>query len=192
MDSSAKDEPGAPTRRAAPGNATMAWAQVMLDQRRERKRGGAAQAGLDNAPTGRAGALGARAVVIGLSLSILTGIGLAAMFASRAILPHKPAPASIRWQVRSQPSGAQVLGDRGAVLGTTPWQAERPAGAGALEIVLQKDGFLDRPVSLSLQHGGEVDERLAAAPQRAAEQSPQDVTQAPPREQRHRTHRRHR
>lgn len=58
-------------------------------------------------------------------------------------------PRTVRWVVSSQPSGADVLSADGQLLGSTPWERERPAGPGETVLTLRHRGHESRVLLLS-------------------------------------------
>ncbi len=99
-------------------------------------------------------------VEVKLASPAMTSSALAA--AAAIAKAHPPAPTRIvRWDVLSDPDGAQVIRmSDGQVLGTTPWHIEQPAAEGQTSVRLQREGFVDKMLSLSLQSNEEREERL--------------------------------
>jgi serine/threonine-protein kinase len=64
-------------------------------------------------------------------------------------LPKPPLERKVRWSVISNPPGAEVVRRDGQVLGSTPWQLERPADPGETVITLRHAGFQDKQILLS-------------------------------------------
>ncbi len=75
----------------------------------------------------------------------------------------QPVPALIRWSVRSQPSGADVLTESGELLGRTPLLRQRPREGGAQTVILRLSGYRDAQLSLSLSSDEEREAELVAA-----------------------------
>ena len=75
----------------------------------------------------------------------------------------QPVPALIRWSVRSQPSGADVLTESGELLGRTPLSRQRPREGGAQTVILRLSGYRDAQLSLSLSSDEEREAELVAA-----------------------------
>ena len=69
----------------------------------------------------------------------------------------------VRWQVDSQPAGADVIRiSDGVVLGRTPWEATREASLGQLQIKLRLVGYADRQLDLDLAADCSYSEMLVA------------------------------
>jgi serine/threonine protein kinase len=65
--------------------------------------------------------------------------------------PSAPPPARverIRWQVESEPSGADIVDVEGAFMGQTPWTQEQDAAAGESTIYVRKAGYQTAAVML--------------------------------------------
>lgn len=60
----------------------------------------------------------------------------------------------VRWNVESEPSGAEIVDESGAKLGQTPWQSEREARQGASNIIVRKRGY--GVFSVTLPHDRDV------------------------------------
>ncbi|HRI51963.1 MAG TPA: hypothetical protein PLW65_17430, partial [Pseudomonadota bacterium] len=64
-----------------------------------------------------------------------------------------PAPVApsrlVRWIVQSAPQGAEVVRADGQLLGTTPWELDRPPGTGETVLTLRHPGFKDKTLLLS-------------------------------------------
>ncbi len=82
---------------------------------------------------------------------------------SAPVLPVQPAPALVRWSLRSQPSGAEVLTESGELLGKTPLSSQRPRQGGAQTVILRLSGYRDAQLSLSLSSDEEREAELVAA-----------------------------
>lgn len=77
--------------------------------------------------------------------------------------PAPPEPATVRWSVRSQPSGASVLSETGELLGQTPLVQKTPRAEGTKTIILRLPGYRDAQLSLSLNSDEEREAELVAA-----------------------------
>ncbi len=77
--------------------------------------------------------------------------------------PAAPEPATVRWSVRSQPSGASVLSEQGELLGQTPLVQKTPRAGGTKTIILRLPGYRDAQLSLSLSSDEEREAELVAA-----------------------------
>jgi serine/threonine protein kinase len=77
--------------------------------------------------------------VLGLILLLLIGFG-----AMRLLDGNK----DVAWHLDSQPSGAEVVGPDGTVLGKTPWQDQRPRDLGKFPVELRFPGHLSVRVVL--------------------------------------------
>ena len=67
-----------------------------------------------------------------------------------ATTPTPVAPSRlVRWVVRSVPPGAEVVRADGQLLGTTPWELDRPPGAGETVLTLRHPGCKDKALLLS-------------------------------------------
>lgn len=72
-------------------------------------------------------------------------------------------PRSVRFKVESEPPGATVVrATDQQILGSTPWQFAQPAGSGQLILLLKKQGYADRVVSLDQSANAVVKETLQA------------------------------
>jgi serine/threonine-protein kinase len=59
-------------------------------------------------------------------------------------------PAKVRWRISSEPAGAEVHGlDGNQTLGTTPFDADREAVAGTIELELRREGYKTAKLSLA-------------------------------------------
>jgi serine/threonine protein kinase len=77
----------------------------------------------------------------------------------------KPAAVrTVRWLLRTQPSGAEVVRSDGLVIGSTPFQLVRPADAGESQITLRLSGYAAKSVVLSHSTDVETDIALHAQP----------------------------
>ena len=75
----------------------------------------------------------------------------------------QPAPALVRWSVRSQPPGAEVLTESGETLGQTPLSRQHPRAGGTQTLILRLPGYRDAQLSLSLSSDEEREANLVAA-----------------------------
>jgi len=79
-----------------------------------------------------------------------------------------PAPVAplrlVRWVVLSVPPGAEVVRADGQLLGTTPWELDRPPGAGETVLTLRHPGFKDKALLLSHSTDVKTEVYLEAAP----------------------------
>ncbi|HRI51020.1 MAG TPA: protein kinase [Pseudomonadota bacterium] len=75
----------------------------------------------------------------------------------------QPAPALVRWSVRSQPPGAEVLTESGETLGQTPLSRQHPRAGGTQTLILRLSGYRDAQLSLSLSSDEEREATLVAA-----------------------------
>ena len=67
----------------------------------------------------------------------------------------------VRFAVSSDPAGATVLrATDQRELGQTPWQSEQPAGSGSLVLILRKQGYADRVVTIDQSANSVVKESL--------------------------------
>ncbi len=73
------------------------------------------------------------------------------------------AAAQVRWSVRSQPSGADVLTESGERLGQTPLSRQLPRASGTQTVILRLPGYRDAQLSLSLGSDEEREAELVAA-----------------------------
>ena len=63
--------------------------------------------------------------------------------------PNLPPPALTHWSIVTHPAGAAVVRPAdGYVLGTTPWDSDRPPAHGSVRLTLRKAGYLDETVTL--------------------------------------------
>jgi serine/threonine-protein kinase len=69
------------------------------------------------------------------------------------------APARVRWRIRSEPAGAQIIGPDERVLGVTPWVHDRPRDVGQLTVTLRLPGY--RPVTLQLDHNRSTEQMIS-------------------------------
>jgi hypothetical protein len=95
--------------------------------------------------------------------------------------PEKaPAPATVTISIDSSPAGAEVVDASGTVLGNTPFQGRFPAGDGLARLVLQKDGFRPKRLTVTLAR----DQTLAVMlERRPAPGRPRPPAPAKPREE---------
>jgi len=80
--------------------------------------------------------------------------------------PTQPGPPRklVRWSLRSQPPGAEIVrAADGVVLGRTPWTSEMVEAPGQLELRLRLPGFAERRLSLTRSSEVSRDEILDAA-----------------------------
>lgn len=85
----------------------------------------------------------------------------------------------VRWQLTSQPSGAQVVRTRdGAVLGQTPLRHSQEAGVGSETLVLQLAGYEPAILTLDRDSHGQVERILKRLP--SAEKAPSPPVPEPP------------
>lgn len=107
-----------------------------------------------------AGSGRARAVLLGVGALLVIGAVAGGVFLRRGPatstqrssdqpLPKPPLERKVRWSVISNPPGAEVVRRDGQVLGSTPWQLERPADPGETVITLRHAGFQDKQILLS-------------------------------------------
>ncbi len=111
---------------------------------------------------------GAAAMLLALSLS---GIWFAVLskrdtHGSDGTNPAQKQPGGrmVKWQLRSQPTGAEVVRSDGQVIGSTPFQLVRPADSGESQITLRVPGHADKTVVLSHSADIETDIVLSALP----------------------------
>ena len=94
--------------------------------------------------------------------------------ASQALRTEAPAPPPVprrvRWLVRSNPSGAEVVRADGQILGSTPWEIEQPAGAGESIVTLRYPHHQDK--TLVLSHGMDVRTEIRLQPDEPAPPEP--------------------
>ncbi len=84
---------------------------------------------------------------------------------------HKPAAApTVKWLLRTQPAGAEVVRSDGQVIGSTPLQLARPADSGESQITLRLPGFVSKTVVFS--HSTDVETDIVLMAQPAAQPSP--------------------
>ena len=63
--------------------------------------------------------------------------------------PNLPPPALTHWSIVTHPAGAAVVRPAdGYVLGTTPWDSDRPPAHGSVRLTLRKAGYFDETVTL--------------------------------------------
>lgn len=90
------------------------------------------------------------------------------MVAQSVPIPAKQVPAKpllVKWSVQSIPLGAAVVRQADdAVLGVTPWTLERESGPGSVELLLRKDGYVPKSLSLPGNQAAERSERLDPLP----------------------------
>ena len=78
--------------------------------------------------------------------------------------PPGPPPKLVRWSLRSQPPGAEIVRTAdGVVLGRTPWTSEMATAPGQLELRLRLPGFAERRLTLARSSEVSRDEILDAA-----------------------------
>lgn len=78
----------------------------------------------------------------------------------------------VRWQVDSQPAGADVIRiSDGVVLGRTPWESTRESSLGQLQIKLRLAGYAERQLDLDLAADCSHSEMLVATAGAATEVS---------------------
>jgi hypothetical protein len=68
----------------------------------------------------------------------------------------------VRWNIESEPSGAEVVDETGATLGQTPWHSEREGKPGTSKLMVRKRGY--EVSSVTLPHDRDMSQlvRLAA------------------------------
>jgi serine/threonine-protein kinase len=72
-------------------------------------------------------------------------------------------PRSVRFKVESEPPGATVVrATDQQILGSTPWQFSQPSGSGQLILLLKKQGYADRVVTIDQSANAVVKETLQA------------------------------
>lgn len=77
----------------------------------------------------------------------------------------KPATVrTVKWQLRTQPAGAEVVRSDGYVLGSTPFQLVRLSDSGESQITLRLPGYLAKTLVLSHSTDVETDMVLTAQP----------------------------
>jgi hypothetical protein len=79
-------------------------------------------------------------------------------------LSRPPVERKVKWSVISNPPGAEVVRRDGHVLGSTPWQLERPADPGETVITLRHAGFQDKQILLSHSTDLSTEVTLVAVP----------------------------
>jgi len=116
-----------------------------------------------------------------LGLGLLGGLGLLlppllrvrtkpqqAMVTQSVPIPAKQVPTKpllVKWSIQSIPLGATVVRQADdAVLGVTPWTLERESGPGTVELLLRKDGYVPKSLSLPGNQAAERSERLDPLP----------------------------
>ncbi|HNN97178.1 MAG TPA: protein kinase [Pseudomonadota bacterium] len=103
--------------------------------------------------------------LVALGLALLFG-GLASRLRSPSPSERGPAvvaPRQVRWNLTSQPSGAEVVRSDGHVLGSTPFSLVRPADGGESTLTLRLPGYADKSVVLS--HNADVQTAIVLSPQ---------------------------
>lgn len=130
------------------------------------------------------------ATVVGLGLGTLwlargggpkPSVPIEAPQAVAAQPPALPTPARVHWSIASDPPGAEVVravGDE--VLGTTPFQQERPAGTGSEQVKLRLAGYQEILLTVPLNRDVAVDRSLIALPKEAPPPPPEPVKPAAP------------
>ena len=63
--------------------------------------------------------------------------------------PKEGVPVQVSWKIDSDPQGAEVVRADGQLLGTTPWELDRPPGTGETVLTLRHPGFKDKTLLLS-------------------------------------------
>ncbi len=102
--------------------------------------------------------------------AILGTVALLYVRSGRAPMPGggaetTPAPALVRWQISSAPSGATVVRSRdGQVLGKTPLSLEQPRAEGHEALLLQLSGYQESNVEMELNTSRDLRVTLSALP----------------------------
>ena len=105
--------------------------------------------------------------LVALCLALLFG-GIASRLRSPSPSERGPAvvaPRQVRWNLTSQPSGAEVVRSDGHVLGSTPFSLVRPADSGESTLILRLAGYAEKSVVLS--HNADVQTAIVLSPQAA-------------------------
>ena len=93
-------------------------------------------------------------MAVGLLLTLILG----------AFLILRPSTATVRWRIASQPTGAEVIGPDGAVLGVTPWQSRPPRDLGKLPVTLRLSGY--QPAELVLDYNEDNEQSVQLVPRK--------------------------
>jgi hypothetical protein len=93
-------------------------------------------------------------MAVGLLLTLILG----------AFLILRPSTATVRWRIASQPTGAEVIGPDGAVLGVTPWQHRPPRDLGKLPVTLRLSGY--QPAELVLDYNEDNEQSVQLVPRK--------------------------
>lgn len=114
-------------------------------------------------------------------LALLAGFALLAGRSHKSSSPESTAasgnrPAdvarTVKWQLRTQPAGAEVVRGDGQVIGSTPFQLIRPADKGESPITLRLRGYQSKTLLLSHNTDVETDIVLQGEPPQRPEPTP--------------------
>jgi serine/threonine-protein kinase len=92
---------------------------------------------------------------------------------------ENPALRTVKWNIISVPSGAEVVRADGSVVGYTPWEIERPAGPGETTITLRYAGYQDQSLLLSYNTDVRTEVRMKEAHPAAEVSRPEPSLEAP-------------
>ena len=100
---------------------------------------------------------------------VLTGLfGLALRrppASAKMVTPEKPVPVSVKWSVRSVPSGAKVVDAlTQEPIAETPWTAAAGESGAARKLILKLDGYQDAEITLQGGQEESVEQALQALP----------------------------
>lgn len=108
--------------------------------------------------------LAGRGLYVGAGLALLLAI-VGIVVVVRLLLDggsdvNQPA----RWQIRSEPAGAEVVDATGQVLGKTPFSYSHARGSQIEVLSLRKDGFAEQRLPIDCSRDGETSATLVAIP----------------------------
>lgn len=122
----------------------------------------------------------------GRLIALLAGaallLGIIGLFT--ALRYARQEPRSVRWQVSSEPPGADVLDDSGHTLGRTPLLHALPRGVGRVLLTLRMDGFGESQVLLSRERDDGATIKLIQLPAAEPKVVQPAVATSPPKKER--------
>jgi len=111
----------------------------------------------------------------GLAAALLILIGGIGVF---ALVRMRTSEAKVHWSLRSVPAGAEVVAENGAVLGLTPYSAERAKQAGSHSLTVRLAGHQEVKISCDGSSDCQHEVTLAATP--ASPEPPKTDPSDPP------------
>ena len=105
-------------------------------------------------------------VLVGVALGSLVLLlsGGVALYQRSAHKQQVAEPATVTWKIDSSPSGADVIGPEGEVLGKTPLSLTRPRSKGAFDLKLHLDGYGEKGLALDQGQDQSLTEKLTPLP----------------------------